>query len=146
MIVAGVIGELRPDLLAARGLPQGEAVFAGELDLGALTRLGAHARSAIDPLPRHPSIVRDLSVIVDERLPAEQVRGTIRAIAPPTLVAVHEFDRYQGRGVPDGRVSLSLRLTFRGADRTLTDHEVQQAVDAVVIALAREHQATLRGK
>ena len=82
----------------------------------------------------------------DDLLPAEQVRGTIRAIAPTTLVAVQEFDRYQGSGVPDGRVSLSLRLTFRGADRTLTDHEVQQAIDAVITALAREHQATLRGK
>jgi len=146
LVVAGVIGELRPDLLAERGLAKGETVYGGELDLGALARLGAHARTAIDPLPRHPSIVRDLSVIIDERLPAEQVRGTIRARAPITLVAVREFDRYQGQGVPDGRVSLSVRLTFRAADRTLTDSEVQQAIDAIVAALAREHQATLRGR
>jgi phenylalanyl-tRNA synthetase beta chain len=58
---------------------------------------------------------------------------------------VREFDRYQGKGMPDGRVSLSLRLTFRAADRTLTDAEVQQAVDAIVEALAREHGAVLRG-
>jgi phenylalanyl-tRNA synthetase beta chain len=58
---------------------------------------------------------------------------------------VREFDRYQGRGVPDGRVSLSVRLTFRAADRTLTDAEVQQAVDAIVEALARDHGAALRG-
>ncbi len=61
-------------------------------------------------------------------------------------MAVREFDRYQGKGVPDGQVSLSIRLTFRDADRTLTDREVQQAVDAIVAALAREHGATLRGK
>jgi phenylalanyl-tRNA synthetase beta chain len=146
LIVAGVIGELRSDVLTERGLPSGEAVVAGELDLSALALLGAHAHTAIEPLPRHPSIVRDLSIIIDERLPAEQVRGTIRAIAPPTLVAVREFDRYQGQGVPEGRVSLAIRLTFRAAERTLTDSEVQQAVDAVVAALAREHQAILRGK
>jgi phenylalanyl-tRNA synthetase beta chain len=146
LIVAGVVGELRPDMLTARGLAQGEAVYAGELDLGALTLLGAHARPAMEALPRHPSIVRDLSIIVDERLPAEHVRGTIRAIAPPTLVAVQEFDRYQGQGVPEGRVSLAMRLTFRAAERTLTDSEVQQAIDAVVAALARDHQAILRGK
>ena len=66
--------------------------------------------------------------------------------APATLVAVREFDRYQGKGVPDGQVSLSMRLTFRDADRTLTDGEVQQAVDAIVAALAREHGAVLRGR
>ncbi len=64
---------------------------------------------------------------------------------PATLVAVREFDRYQGRGVPAGHLSLSLRLTFRGADRTLTDAEVQHAVDAIVAALVREHGAVLRG-
>jgi phenylalanyl-tRNA synthetase beta chain len=100
----------------------------------------------VTPLPRHPSIVRDLSLLVDERLPAASVRGTIRSSAPPTLVDVREFDRYQGRGVPAGQISLSMRLTFRSADRTLTDAEVQAAVDAIVAALARAHGATLRGK
>ena len=42
---------------------------------------------------------------------------------------VREFDRYQGKGIPDGRYSLSLRLTFRSPDRTLTDAEVQAAMD-----------------
>jgi len=60
-------------------------------------------------------------------LPAAAVRGTIRATAPFTLVSISEFDRYQGKGVPEGRVSLSLRLTFRDLDRTLTDDEVQAA-------------------
>ena len=54
------------------------------------------------------------------------VRGTIRSAAPSTLVSIVEFDRYQGKGVPEGRVSLSLRLTFRAADRTLTDDEVAE--------------------
>jgi phenylalanyl-tRNA synthetase beta chain len=120
-------------------------VFAGELALEALAAHATDVPRAIAPLPRHPSVVRDLSIIVDERLPAAEVRGTIRAHAPATLVSVREFDRYQGKGVPDGRVSLSLRLTFRAPDRTLTDAEVQTACDAIVQALARTHGATLRG-
>jgi phenylalanyl-tRNA synthetase beta subunit len=48
--------------------------------------------------------------------------------------------------VPDGQVSLSMRLTFRHADRTLTDADVQQAIDAIVGALGTQHQATLRGR
>jgi phenylalanyl-tRNA synthetase beta chain len=54
------------------------------------------------------------------------------------------FDRYAGKGVPNGRVSLSLRLTFQAADRTLTDAEVQQGVDMILGALVREHGAALR--
>jgi phenylalanyl-tRNA synthetase beta chain len=143
---AGSIGQIRPELAVARGLGQGEAIVAGEIDLSALVRTDAGEPRAVIPLPRYPSIVRDLSIVVDERLPAATVRGTIRASGPATLVTVREFDRYQGPGVPNGRVSLSVRLTFRAGDRTLTDAEVQQAVDRIVNALAREHGATLRGQ
>jgi phenylalanyl-tRNA synthetase beta chain len=125
-------------------LAAGDEVYAGEIDLDALGA-GAPAIQPIAPLPRYPSIVRDLSIVISDRLPAADVRGTIRRNAPATLVTVREFDRYQGRGMPAGQVSLSLRLTFRGADRTLTDSEVQQAVDAIVAALVREHSAVLRG-
>ena len=122
----------------------GDAVFAGEVDLGALGGFSTAPRR-IAALARHPSIVRDLSILVSERLPAADVRGTIRANAPPTLVDVREFDRYQGKGVPDGQVSVSVRLTFRAPDRTLTDAEAQQAVEAIVAALRTRHDAVLRG-
>ncbi len=54
------------------------------------------------------------------------------------------FDRYQGKGVPEGAVSISVRLTFQAADRTLTDAEVQQSVDAILAALVHEHRAVQR--
>jgi phenylalanyl-tRNA synthetase beta chain len=141
----GWIGQIAPAVIEARGLAATEVVVGGEIDLAAVTPAGADEIRQVAPLPRFPSIVRDLSIVVDDRLPAAEVRGTIRAHAPRTLVAVHEFDRYQGKGVPAGRVSLSLRLTFRDAGRTLTDSEVQQAIDAVVAALAARHGAVLRG-
>jgi len=61
-----------------------------------------------------------------------------------TLVRVEEFDRYRGAGVPDGTISLSLRLTFRSSDRTLTDAEVDAAMEAIVTALAARHGAARR--
>ena len=83
-------------------------------------------------------------MLVDDTLPAATVRGTIRSSAPSTLVSIVEFDRYQGKGVPDGRISLSLRLTFRAPDRTLTDDEVQSATDRIVEALRATHGAEQR--
>ena len=144
-IVVGHVGELLPGIVAERGLAQG-TVVAGELDHVAVESHAPGLAQAIQPLPRFPSIVRDLSIFVSDRLPAADVRGTIRSSAPRTLVSVREFDRYQGKGVPDGSTSLSLRLTFRDAERTLTDAEVQKAVDAIVGALVASHGAVLRGK
>ncbi len=139
----GVLGQLAPGVAQARDLPAGEDVYVAEFDLD---RLACQAPLDVraEPLPRHPSVGRDLSIIVAETLPAEAVRGTIVAAAPTTLVALCEFDRYKGKGIAEGQVSLSLHLTFRAAERTLTDTEVQQAMDAIVDALGREHRAVRR--
>ncbi len=139
----GLIGQLAPSIAEGRDLPAGEELYVGELDLDSLPRqVPTDVRA--EPLPRYPSIVRDVSIVVSEALPAEAVRGTIVAAAPPTLAGVREFDRYKGKGIPEGQVSISLHLTFRAAERTLTDAEVQEAMDAIVDALRREHHAVRR--
>jgi phenylalanyl-tRNA synthetase beta chain len=140
----GVIGQAAPSILDARGFPPGEALYAFELDVDALADLHSGEDLRAESLPRFPSVVRDLSVLVDATLPAAAVRGTIRSAAPSELARVIEFDRYRGKGVPEGRVSLSLRLTFRSPERTLTDAEVDGAMERIVAALATAHGAVRR--
>jgi phenylalanyl-tRNA synthetase beta chain len=140
----GVIGQIVPSILDARGFPAGEPLFAFELDVDALAALQSPDDLRAESLPRFPSVVRDLSVLVDGTLPAAAVRGTIRSAAPSELAHTIEFDRYRGKGVPEGRVSLSLRLTFRSPDRTLTDAEVDGAMERIVAALATAHGAVRR--
>lgn len=140
----GVLGQLLPAIAEARGLTAGEDLYVAELDTLALASAAHGDELRAQSLPRFPSIVRDVSILVDEALPAAAVRGTIRAAAPSTLVAITAFDRYQGKGVPEGRVSLSLRLTFRAPERTLTDEDAQAATHGIVEALRREHGAERR--
>jgi phenylalanyl-tRNA synthetase beta chain len=145
--VVGLVGRVAPALADARGLPRQDAVFVAELSLDALARARARTDDAARPLPRHPFVVRDLSIVVADTLPAAIIRGTILTAArelPAPLVAISVFDRYQGKGVPPESVSLSLRLTFQAPDRTLTDAEVQQSFDAILAALVHEHAAVQR--
>ena len=145
-LALGVVGQLQPSIATERGVPGAEALYVGEIDLD---RLAAAASGRDDlrvtPLPRYPSIVRDLSVLVAGYLacgrrswhyPCGGAGASSRSIV--------EFDRYRGKGIPDGRVSLSLHLTFRAADRTLTDAEADRSMDAIVAALEREHGASRR--
>ena len=140
----GVVGQLLPRIAEGRGLPPGEDLYVAEIDTDALARVAAAGDLRAETLPRFPAIIRDVSILVDEALPAASVRGTIRAAAPPTLASIVEFDRYQGKGVPEGRVSLSLRLTFRDPERTLTDDEAQTATERIVDALRAAHGAEQR--
>ena len=111
-----------------------------ELDLDRLAaRRARRQRRACAPLPRHPSVVRDLSIVVVRRLACGDHSwhhsGGRRDGAPRRSSAIAFFDRYQGKGVADGAVSLSVRLTFQAPDRTLTDAEVQQSFDTILAAL-----------
>jgi phenylalanyl-tRNA synthetase beta chain len=140
----GVVGRVAPPIVDERGAPRNDAVFAAEIDLDAAALATVERSGRIAPLPRHPFVVRDLSIVVDAALPAEIIRGTIQAAGARTsLASVGFFDRYQGKGVPEGKISLSLRLTFQ-ADRTLTDAEVQSQFDSIVAALVRQHGAVQR--
>lgn len=148
----GVVGMLQASIADRRGAPKHEPIFVAELNLDRIDALrartgGAGDDRAVRALPRYPAVVRDLSVVVAESLPAEIIRGTIHgasnAAAAP-LAAITFFDRYKGKGLADDRVSLSVRLTFQSADRTLTDGDVQQSIDTILAALVREHGAVQR--
>jgi phenylalanyl-tRNA synthetase beta chain len=138
----GSLGQLAPSIVERHDLSASDAIFVAELDLDGVPAADDDLR--VEPLPRHPSVTRDISILVADTLAAAMVRRTVREHAPDILVRVSEFDRYQGKGVPDGQVSLSLRLTFRAPDRTLTDDDVQAAMDAVMTALKQRHQAVQR--
>jgi len=143
----GLVGQVSPAIADARGLPRSDRVFVAELNLDRLAALRTTASDAARPIPRYPFVVRDLSIVVSDSLPAEIIRGTIHSAAravPAPLAAISFFDRYQGKGVPDGSVSLSIRLTFQSSERTLTDAEVQQSFDTILGALVREHGAVQR--
>jgi phenylalanyl-tRNA synthetase beta chain len=143
----GLIGVLAPPVVDARGLPRQDRVVVAELDLDQLQAAQSGMDQTTGPLPRYPFVVRDLSIVVADTLPAEIIRGTIQAAgerqkAPLTAIAF--FDRYQGKGVPDRSVSLSVRLTFQSPDRTLTDADVQHSFDHILAALVKEHGAKQR--
>src|SRR5204863_1951996 len=114
----GLAGQVASHAADARGLSPKDRVYVAELSLDLLDQARARSSDATRPLPRHPFVVRDLSIVVPDTLPAEIIRGTIQAAGrdvPAPLAGVAFFDRYQGKGVPDGAVSISVRLTFQAA-------------------------------
>ena len=152
--VVGVLGQLMPSTIEARDLPASDAVYVLEIDLDALSARVPRTPRLARPLPRHPAVIRDIAILVSDTLSAETVRGTIRAAlrrqgyggpgSAGTVADVREFDRYQGKGIAEGHVSLALRLTFQAPDRTLTDAEVHAAMEHIVAELKTTLGATQR--
>ncbi len=137
----GWVGELHPETAARCDVDVPCALF--ELDLDALAAI-PRPPVVYREVSRHPSVQRDLAVVLPRDVAAGAVADAIRATAGGQLVDVAVFDRYEGRGVPEGHVSLAFRLIFQRPDRTLTDAEVAKATDRVVRMLAERFGGALR--
>ena len=96
------------------------------------------------PLPKYPSVTRDISVICDEALTVGEAESVITAAAGKLLRNVKLFDIYRGVGVPAGKKSLAFSLELRADDRTLTDTDSEGVMSKVLAALAEKCGATLR--
>jgi len=139
----GLVGRLSPDVGELLGLPAEVPAYVAEVAIEPLARFRRSSLKASAP-PRFPSVDRDISILVDDTTAAQSVRESVRGLAISHLAGLREFDRYAGKGIPEGKVSLSLRLTFRSSDRTMTDVEVQSAMDVVMNALREKHGAIQR--
>jgi len=139
--VVGAVGELHPEVAASFELDTACAVI--ELDLSVL---GALPRRAIQfrDVSRQPQARRDLAVLLDCEQPAGEVLAAVEQAAGDDLVSAELFDRYEGKGVPEGKVSLAFRLVFQRADRALTEKEVAKATDRVVRMLSHRFGGELR--
>lgn len=99
---------------------------------------------AFEVLSKFPAIRRDLAVVLDEEITAQEVNDVIKKAAPESLTNIELFDVYTGEGIDSGRKSLALGLTLQDLSRTLTDNEVDDAITKIVGTLQTELGATLR--
>jgi phenylalanyl-tRNA synthetase beta chain len=127
----GWIGELHPLVAAAWDLP-GASCF--ELDLDRLIA-AAPIDTRYEDLIGYPPLRQDLAVILPQQVSAAQTLVAAREAAGELLRDVRVFDVYSGPQVGEGRRSLALALSFRAADRTLTDQDVAPARERIVAAL-----------
>jgi phenylalanyl-tRNA synthetase beta chain len=136
-----VLGELHPEVQARFELEGRVAVLWVDIDaLDAAERKPARLRE----LSRFPKLERDLAVLLASDAPAGEVAAAIREAGGPALQHVEIFDRFAGRGVPEGRVSVAFRLVFQRLDRTLQEQEVTEALERVMTMLARRYGGELR--
>jgi phenylalanyl-tRNA synthetase beta chain len=129
----GWLGEIHP--LVAGGWDIEQTVAAFELNLDAVA---SHAVLVplYEDLTSFPEVREDLAVIVPEQTSAANVLAVVREAGAPLLQRAEVFDVYRDPDrLGEGNVSLALRLSYRAADRTLTDDEVAQRREAISAAL-----------
>ncbi len=137
----GQMGQLLPTLAKRHDLR--DAVLLAELDLDQLLAR-RNATKSFKALPQFPSSRRDLALLVPESTTHEAVLQIVRQTKPANLDSVELFDVFRGKHVPEGQKSLAYAFTYRAADRTLKDDEVNAAQTKLTEALQVGLKASLR--
>jgi phenylalanyl-tRNA synthetase beta chain len=121
-------------------------VYVAELQLEPLLTSIEAARAALRfaPIPRFPSVERDFSLVLEDKVAFAQVAETIRALAIRELVGIEAADLFRGGHIPAGKFSLMIRVTFVSAQTTLTDAQLGDFSSRIVSALEKRLGATLR--
>lgn len=141
-VLVGHAGELHPRVCAAFDLPPRTCAMEVELDLLLATAPPSLPRAPL--VSRQPPVLRDIALVVGSDVPAAEVEAALRDGAGPLLEGLVLFDRYEGVQIGEGKVSLAYRLTFRAADRTLTDDDANAARDAAAAAASARTGASVR--
>ncbi|MEM0915217.1 MAG: phenylalanine--tRNA ligase subunit beta [Planctomycetota bacterium] len=145
--VVGVLGVVKPAVGEAAGLQV--AVAEAELDAEALMAEGDTVGGGSLVLTRFPGIERDLSVVVDEAVAWSAIEAAAMSVCggagPEQLESLAYVGMYRGKPIAKGRKSVTLRMTFRDPEATLTHEAVDPRVAEVVDALKAKLDAELRG-
>lgn len=137
----GEFGQLQPAL--AKRYDLRDAVLLAELNLDVLLARRNTSKS-FKALPLQPAIRRDVAMVVPEATTHDAVLQVVKQAKPANLESVELFDIFRGKNVPEGQKSLAYAFTYRNADRSLTDAEVNAAHEKLVGSFKERLQAIVR--
>ncbi len=137
----GVMGQVHP--LVAKNYGIDVDVYCAELNFTKLMQC-LLSDATYTPLPKYPSVTRDLALVCGEDVTVAQVEDVITSAAGKLLRNVKLFDIYRGIGIPEGKKSLAFSLELRADDRTLTDTDSEGVVTKVLNALKEKLDTVLR--
>ena len=137
----GYMGQVHPLVCKNYGIDT--EVYCVELDFSKLFTMRL-PDPTYTPLPKYPTVTRDLALVCDEDITVAQVEEVITAAAGKLLRGIRLFDIYRGVGIPEGKKSMAFSLELRADDRTLTDQDSEAVVTKVLAALKEKLDAALR--
>jgi len=140
-IVIGYLGELHPSVAENYGVPKRTYVY--ELNYEKLVEKCSKVIK-YRPIPKYPAVQRDIAILVNKDICVQDVESKISVVGGELIESVKLFDVYEGAQVAQGMRSLAFSVTYRAADRTLTDEEVEKVHSKVVSALEETYSASLR--
>ncbi len=130
--ILGFMGEVHPLLPAQFGLP--EQVWVANLYFEDILAVEKPAKE-YHPMPKFPATTRDLAFVCEKSLTVGSMEKVMREMGGNILESVALFDIYEGKQIAEGMKSVAFNLTFRAADRTLSDEEIDRKIKKMITGI-----------
>lgn len=137
-----VIGTIAPAL--AKRFDIRQSVYAAEINWQVLLKVVGRVKVKFSELPKFPEVRRDLALLIDETVSYADLARAARKAVKKILKQVSLFDVYRGDKIPEGKKQYALNFVFQDPEKTLTDAEVEKAVERLVSTFQNAFGATLR--
>ena len=137
----GTIGRLAEAVASAYKFRQ--PVYVAEIDLGSLLS-GPERGIQYTPLPRYPSVMRDISLLLNRTVPLDEILSAVRNQRVADCRNVMLVGTFAGANIPPTKRSVTLRLEYRSDERTLRDEEVEERHAQLTSALLKTFAAEQR--
>ncbi|MDY7044100.1 MAG: phenylalanine--tRNA ligase subunit beta [Bacillota bacterium] len=138
--IIGFIGQVHPSLQREWDIKD---TYVFDINMEEVFASYNHVHS-YDPIPKYPSIARDIAFVLDEHVLAGDVKQTIEEIGAPLVKRVDVFDVYQGEHMEEGKKSVAFSLLYQHSEKTLTDEEIQVSYDKIIEAVKQSFNAYIR--
>jgi len=139
--VLGTLGEVHPVVLQNYDIDT--PVYLLDLDIEAFLSVSRESEG-FRPLSRFPDVYRDSALLVDEAVTAQMLFDAVAAVRGKLVEDFVLFDLYRGKGVPEGKKSLAIRVRYRSLEKTLTEEEIGKAHGKIIRALEEKLGAEVR--
>jgi len=139
--VIAQLGEIHPDVAENFGIEK--RVYVAEISLHLLSKY-QKGIGAVKALPRFPAVSRDLALVMAESVEVGPLMTSIRKAGGKLIEDVKLFDIYRGAQLGEGKKSVAFALTFRAADRTLTDADISSAMKKILSVCEKDYAAVIR--
>ena len=138
----GFFGRVHPRLEAEMKLRQ--PIFWGELSLDPVISLTPAKERAFKAWSSFPTMERDYALLVEDTVLAENLIQSAIKHGKPIAKVVKIFDTYKGAHIPEGKISIGVRIIFSDEDKSLEEKQVDQSSALIVKKWTEEFGATLR--
>ena len=140
-VMLGVLGQVHPTV--AQNYDVNTAIYAAELDFDQIFERMTPEK-LYTPLPKFPATTRDFSFVCEEALEVGAIMEEMSKAGGKLVESVALFDIYRGPQVGEDKKSVSMRVTLRASDRTLTVEEADKTSEKILRALNQRFHITLR--